>query len=69
MKLLKKLQNRHFAAGVKHGRVIGIQCVEALLNAELKVLKANLQKYEDLEPRINEVQFMLAKIRRLYDHQ
>ena len=66
MKLLKKLQNRHFYAGVVHGRRIGIQAVEALLHSEIKALLRASKDYPDLKPRVNELQFVLAKVKRLY---
>ena len=66
MKLLKKLQNRHFYAGVQHGRIIGIQAVEALLHSEIKALLRASKDYPDLKPRVNELQFVLAKVKRLY---
>jgi len=65
MTILKKLQNQAYAAGVKHGRGIGVMQVEALLHAEIRALQVNTANYPDLEPRINELQFILAKIRKL----
>lgn len=65
MNILKKLQNRAFAAGVQHGRGIGVMQVEALISAELRVLKANTKHHKDLEPRINELTFILSKIRKI----
>jgi hypothetical protein len=66
MRLLKRLQNRHFAAGVEHGRIIGIQSIEAFIHSEIRVLKANSDRGNDIEQRISELTYVLTKIRGMY---
>lgn len=66
MRLITKLRNNAYAKGIEHGRLIGIQAVEAFIHSEIRLLQSSPKQDKNTEYRLKELIYVLFKIKGMY---